>query len=1069
MKKALKICLSAALAVAAAFFSLLCAAAADYSTNEYGLGLSAKESGDELVVELKNNNDFEVSDVALGFEMSDELTADPAVGAPVSLGPGESIKAAVKQTAAPAVMKSARPDRPSKSETQGNTSASYITVIAAAAAVAVSAAILIKTKRGKKAAALVIAASLLIPTVNGFMVNAVGTGEKRSFELDAQTRIKGKASTVKMIVTYTANTAKGGAFELRSAVDGTDDSAVNDSAIKGSGTVTAFGKVERVEYEIRSAVDGYEPGESGEAILDGCGFSLDSLDLKLKPGDNRITLSAYLEDETKQTQTITRRYNNGSTYRSTPAEVKTQGEARYVENLVNIYFENGVTDGEADEIIRSAGGKRVGELYGARLFQAKIEAKDLDELKSICDELEKLDEVKSAQPELIFDFDDNTVFYPNDPFLASGTQVPWDEDYPSGNNWPQECLRAPSAWAYNQYYSNVKVGVVDSGFYPDHADFADDAINFPAGREATSSFDDDNATHGTHVSGLIVAEQNNGIGLAGMVPDVNAYCASYKSNSTVTGIVECFTEEVECGAKAVNLSLGLAPAPSSTYPNPYLSSYSQEELDLTAQECVAAMDSLLTSGYEFVVIQSAGNGLTDTRLSYSTSGKRSVDATRNGLFCSVKPQKYGSISANRAKACYDRIIVVGAVENLTNSEGAAFRMASFSNAGERVDVYAPGRSVYSTIPPTVISAGVVTNTRGYGGLSGTSQAAPLVAGIAALCFAAAPDLTGAEVKAIICDDANSEYVAHDNDDNYVGTPEDPDADLRLHPIEGDGKVASAYLCACAALETSRPLADYRILNNYVRIAARLDPNDYINYEVVQAVLDSIDYNIKDYRQDLVHAKAQELLAALDALQEKGPADYTSVDEAIAQAQALDRPLYDDLSAVDAAVAAVERGKLNDEQDAVDAMAHAILDAISALNVSCGLETTDGEVCLDEDKGLIVFTVEKVEDLSSFLVARNGWNIVLTQNELGTNSTGSKVTVTRGDYSFVYNVAVLGDVYGDGVVNAFDAYLINALPPDEDPYLTAADADCDGVIGSGDVELTEQAALLGDGIIINLYE
>lgn len=1065
MKKGCKICFSAALAVALIFFSALCAAAADYSTNEYGLGLIANDSGDELAVELKNNNDFEVNNVSLSFEMSDALTVEPASGAPLSLGPGESICATVRPRVAPAaVMKNVQTD----SESKENAFSSLIPVIAAAAAVVLSAVILIKTKRGKKAAALVIAAALLTPIVNGFIINAAGIGEKKSFELEAQTRIDEKTSPVKIIVSYTANSAKGSTFDLRSTLADADDTAVNDSAIKASGSVTAFGKVKKVEYEISSAVDGYEPGESGEALLDGCGFSLDSLGLKLKPGDNRITLSAYLEDGTKQTQTITRRYNNGSTYRSTPAEVKTQGEARYVENLVNIYFENGVTDGEADEIIRSAGGKRVGELYGARLFQAKIEARDLDELKEICAGLEKLDEVKSAQPELIFDFDDNTVFYPNDPYQASGVQVPWDEDFPGGNNWPQECLRAPSAWAYNQYYSNVKVGVVDSGFYPDHADFASDAINFPAGREATSSFDDDNATHGTHVTGLIVAEQNNGIGITGMAPDVNAYCASYKSNATVTGIVECFTEEIECGAKVVNLSLGLAPAPSTTCPNPYLESYTQEDLYLTAQECVAAMDSFIMSGYEFVVVQSAGNGLIDTRLSYSTSGKRSVDATRNGLFCSVKPQKYGSISANRAKACYDRIIVVGAVENMTNSEGAAFRMSSFSNAGDRVDVYAPGRSVYSTIPPTVISAGVVTNTQGYGGLSGTSQAAPLVTGIAALCFAAAPNLTGAEVKAIICDDANSEYVAHDNDDNFSGVPEDPDADLRLHPIEGDGKVASAYLCACAALDTSRPLADYRILNNYVSIAGRLDPDDYTNFDLVQSVIDSIDYNIKDYRQDLVHAKAQELLAALDALQEKGPADYTQVDAAIAQAQALDRPLYDDLSAVDAAVAAVERGKLNDEQDAVDAMAQAILTAIAGLNVSCGLETTDGEVYIDEDKSLIVFTVEKAEDLSSFLVARNGWEVTLTQNELGKNSTGSKVTVTRGDYAFVYDVAVLGDVYGDGIVNAFDAYLIKALPPDEDPYLTAADVDCDGMITAGDFELTEQAAILGDGIIINLY-
>lgn len=60
------------------------------------------------------------------------------------------------------------------------------------------------------------------------------------------------------------------------------------------------------------------------------------------------------------------------------------------------------------------------------------------------------------------------------------------------------------------------------------------------------------------------------------------------------------------------------------------------------------------------------------------------------------------------------------------------------------------------------------------------------------------------------------------------------------------------------------------------------------------------------------------------------ADYTAVDAAIEKAQALDRDEYVDLSAVDAAVAAVERGKDSTQQAAVDAMAKAIEDAIAAL-------------------------------------------------------------------------------------------------------------------------------------------
>lgn len=60
------------------------------------------------------------------------------------------------------------------------------------------------------------------------------------------------------------------------------------------------------------------------------------------------------------------------------------------------------------------------------------------------------------------------------------------------------------------------------------------------------------------------------------------------------------------------------------------------------------------------------------------------------------------------------------------------------------------------------------------------------------------------------------------------------------------------------------------------------------------------------------------------------ADYSRVDAAITKAEALNRDEYKDLSAVDAAVKAVVRGKNITEQEAVDAMAKAIEDAIAAL-------------------------------------------------------------------------------------------------------------------------------------------
>lgn len=62
----------------------------------------------------------------------------------------------------------------------------------------------------------------------------------------------------------------------------------------------------------------------------------------------------------------------------------------------------------------------------------------------------------------------------------------------------------------------------------------------------------------------------------------------------------------------------------------------------------------------------------------------------------------------------------------------------------------------------------------------------------------------------------------------------------------------------------------------------------------------------------------------------GPADYSSVDAAIAKANDLNKDNYKDFSAVEAAVDAVVRNKKIAEQPAVDAMAEAIEGAIAAL-------------------------------------------------------------------------------------------------------------------------------------------
>jgi subtilisin family serine protease len=63
-------------------------------------------------------------------------------------------------------------------------------------------------------------------------------------------------------------------------------------------------------------------------------------------------------------------------------------------------------------------------------------------------------------------------------------------------------------------------------------------------------------------------------------------------------------------------------------------------------------------------------------------------------------------------------------------------VASFSNFGQtRVDIFAPGFEIYNTVPQSE-----------YKNLQGTSMAAPMVSGVAALLKSYFPSLTMLEIK-----------------------------------------------------------------------------------------------------------------------------------------------------------------------------------------------------------------------------------------------------------------------------------------------------------------------------------
>ncbi len=1052
-------------AVAAVMALSFCFSASAASANKYGLGLNAQvqsgENGEaEISFELKNVNDFDVNNVSISPTVPLELqlaAAEPYFAE--TLEAGRSIEGsfvyAASALAQPASADSAEEKSPAKA---------VAAAIGCAVLFAVLAAAFIKIFKNKKAAAMVLALMLLVPIASVFGVHAIGTESLNSFSLGETVTLNGQEYQIELTVYYQANSAKQSYFEFETAAEKIpeENQTVTRLVTDFSGTAAAAGTVKSVSYSVTNELDGFEQAVTGEAELLGCEWNAQGL--TLKDGQNKITFTALLDSGEQQTQTYFLNYDSGEIYSHRETEVLEDGGTKYIENVLNIYFETDTTDERINEILSNERVARIGEINGVVMVQARANVSSLDELRAKANEFYNYSEVVLAEIEEVLDIQPTVeAVSPSDPWYNNSSySYSWSEALPAGNNWSAEAVQAPSAWGYDKYYSNVKVGVIDGGFYTAHEDY-DSLVSFPSTAYQTGN--DSTSQHGTHVAGIIGATANNGLGITGLLWDVDILGAAYTTggSDTVANVISAVTAVVTAGAKAVNLSLGISY--NADKENPYLSRPSDATLASTAGQCAVGMNSLLNQGLEFVVVQSAGNGTVDTRI--GSDSKRSDNAYYNGLYCSVlNTRTYGTMSLNAVQNVYDRIIVVGAVQNLSSSsKGVYLPMWEYSNGGDRVDIYAPGKQVFSCIPDLTQNSTVYK----YAYMTGTSQAAPIVTSVAGLCFAINPNLTGAQVKAIICDDANSAHVAYDYSLIHEGTG------LDYHPFEGDGKVISMQLCAEAALRTVCGKASYTYLNLVVAEAQKLNPNDYTNYDTVQALIDSIDYNLYEFEQDKVSAKANEIIAALDKLEERGQADYTCVKSAIAQANQLDSNDYVDFSAVTAAINAVDYSKYADEQEEVDQMAQAILDAIAALELKLAVTSSQYDVVVDNSKKLIVMTTENFEDILTCLDA-GGYTVSLEPNSFGLYSTGAAVSLINPstlEISAVYYIAVVGDINGDGQVNGEDAFLASlyssgiAEPSAE--LFAAVDADCSGEIDSEDIELLARVGLYADSITNSYIE
>lgn len=200
--------------------------------------------------------------------------------------------------------------------------------------------------------------------------------------------------------------------------------------------------------------------------------------------------------------------------------------------------------------------------------------------------------------------------------------------------------------------------------------------------------------HGTHVSGIIGAVRNNGIGMNGVANHVKIMAVRTVPDGDEydKDVALAIRYAADNGAKVINTSFGKSYSPNKEW----------------------VYDAIKYAGEKDVlIVNAAGNDGKD------------IDIERT----------YPNDSKDLKTEISDNVLTIGAMSSNYNEN----LPADFSNYGKiNVDIFAPGVQIYSTIPENE-----------YDYFSGTSMAAPSTVGVAALIRSYYPKLSAKQVKHII--------------------------------------------------------------------------------------------------------------------------------------------------------------------------------------------------------------------------------------------------------------------------------------------------------------------------------
>jgi surface antigen len=257
---------------------------------------------------------------------------------------------------------------------------------------------------------------------------------------------------------------------------------------------------------------------------------------------------------------------------------KLQEISKPVPNQIIVNFTEGTTKEQRDEYVKSIGGTISSE--SDALNSAVV---NLTEKVAVAD-LPKSEYVEAPEENYFVMALENPV---NDPEYS--------------NQWSLPVINAPELWSTGTQDEKV-VAVIDSGICDQHPDLVGRVIEGYDFIEMDVNAFDDNG-HGCSVSGIIAANSNDSIGIAGVGKNVKIMPLKVLDSlgiGTYSNVANAIVYAVDHGADIINLSLG-GVNPSSILSNAISYAETNNVIVVAAAGNTGTEGVLYPAGYPYVI------------------------------------------------------------------------------------------------------------------------------------------------------------------------------------------------------------------------------------------------------------------------------------------------------------------------------------------------------------------------------------------------------------------------------------------------------------------------------------